>query len=77
MAWRRSANDGISKEVYPGTPVSLRYPSVDDMLDLVVMFGPGCLLFKTDMLRAYRQIPVCPGDARGTFRLFMKRQFFH
>jgi hypothetical protein len=24
--------------------------------------GPRCMLFKKDLKRAYRQIPVCPGD---------------
>ena len=57
-----SVNDGINKNVYLGDWVQVTYPSVDRLLDRVVQLGPGCLLFKADLSRAYRQIGVCPGD---------------
>ena len=44
--WRRSVNDDIVKNMYLGAKVQLQYPSVDDLLDLVVRLGPGCLLLK-------------------------------
>ena len=58
----RSVNDGIFKDHYLGNACLVHYPSLDDFLDLVVRLGPGCLVFKTDLSRAYRQLPVCPAD---------------
>ena len=57
-----SVNDGISKDLFLGEPVSLTYPTVDDIADRIIQLGPGCLLFKRDLKRAYRQLPVDPFD---------------
>jgi len=45
-----------------GEYFKLEYPKVDDLVDLILLKGKGCALFKCDLKRAYRQIPVCPGD---------------
>jgi hypothetical protein len=42
--------------------VELSYPNVDDLVGIIKDKGPRCMLFKKDLKRAYRQIPVCPGD---------------
>ena len=60
--WGYSVNDGIAKDIYLGCEVSVHYPSLDDLLARVVELGSGCLLFKTDLSRAYRQLHCCPGD---------------
>jgi len=57
-----SVNDGIPKDVYLGECVKLQLPSVDKLVELVREKGQGCLLFKRDLKKAYRQIPVDPGD---------------
>ena len=57
-----SVNGGISRDCYLGDPIQLRYPSVDNLVNLVRCKGPGCCLFKCDLSRAYRQLPVDPGD---------------
>jgi hypothetical protein len=57
-----SVNDGIDKRRYLDDDIQLHYPSVDSLLDIVRDKGSGCLLFKRDLRRAYRQIPVDPGD---------------
>lgn len=57
-----SVNDGICKDTYLGKPVVLKYPSVDDLVHLIKQKGRDCLLFKRDLKRAYRQIPIDPGD---------------
>ena len=64
LSWPSSSsvNDGISKHFYLGEPVTLRYPTVDDIADRIVRLGTGCLLFKRDLKRAYRQLPVDPFD---------------
>ena len=53
---------GISKNLFLGEPVLLTYPTVDDIADRIIQLGPGCLLFKRDLKRAYRELPVDPFD---------------
>jgi hypothetical protein len=48
-----SVNEGILKEIYQGEQVNLRYPSVDDLVDLVKKKGQSCLLFKVDLKSAW------------------------
>ncbi|CAG2233744.1 unnamed protein product [Mytilus edulis] len=43
-------------------PVSLTYPRVDDLVLLIKKKGSGSHLFKRDLARAYRQIPIDIGD---------------
>ena len=57
-----SINDGISQEYYLGKKINICYPNVDDFVDIIKLKGQGCLMFKKDLNRAYRQIPLCPGD---------------
>ena len=58
----RSVNSDIPKDTYIGEIFSLKFPSVDALVELVKKKGPGCALFKRDLRRAYRQLPVDPGD---------------
>lgn len=55
-------NDFISKEDYLGESTDLIFPKVDDFVQLIKSKGRGCLLFKKDLRRAYRQIPICPSS---------------
>ena len=57
-----SVNDGIPSDSYLGAPLSLRYPTIDDIVDAVVTLGRGCYLYKRDLCKAYRQFPVDPKD---------------
>ena len=57
-----SVNSGIDKDSYLGLPIKTRYPSVDNVVALILNKGPGCMLFKRDMRKAFRQIRVDPGD---------------
>ena len=57
-----SINDRIPKDSYLGEEISLRYPSVDALTELVREKGRGCALMKSDLKRAYKQIFVDPGD---------------
>ena len=57
-----SVNTSISKDEYLGQQVCLKYPTVDDLIWQINVHGPGCLLFKRDLRKAYRQIPIDPGD---------------
>lgn len=55
-------NAGIDKDIYLGESVNLTYPSVDDFVNLIKLKGRNCGIFKRDLKRAYRQIPIDPGD---------------
>ena len=57
-----SVNSGINKDVYLGQHIKTKYPTVDNIIELIIKKGEGCLLFKRDMRKAFRQIRVDPGD---------------
>ena len=57
-----SVNDFIEKNSYLGHDINLRYSSVDDFSKLIQEKGRNCKMFKRDLRKAYRQIPVDPGD---------------
>jgi len=54
-----SVNDGIPKE-----DCSFHYASVDLAVEQIRGLGPGTLMAKMDIKRAYRNIPVAPSDRR-------------
>ena len=58
-----SINEGISKDFYLGSKTILTFPRVDDLVDLIKLKGRHCHLYKRDLKRAYRQIPVDLSDA--------------
>ncbi|KAI8490524.1 cytoplasmic pattern recognition receptor signaling pathway in response to virus [Branchiostoma belcheri] len=57
-----SVNDGIPAKQYLGEDFILTLPSYDAFETLIRDKGPGCYMFKRDLRRAYRQIPVDPHD---------------
>lgn len=58
----QGVNSHIDKDSYLGEPVNLCFPSVDEFGELMLLKGYGCLMYKIDLARAYRQLPICPGD---------------
>ena len=57
-----AVNSFVSKDEYLGETVDLVYPKVDDFAQLIKQKGRGCLLYKLDLTRAFRQIQIDPGD---------------
>ena len=57
-----SINDHIPKTEYLGAHVRLRYPSIDDLCEIIKVKGRSCALMKRDLSRAFRQFPVDPGQ---------------
>ena len=51
-----SVNDGIDKDEYLGEAIELAYLTIDAFASMVKMVGPGALMYKWDLHRAYRQI---------------------
>ena len=57
-----AVNNFVSKDKYLGEIVDLVYPKVDDFAQLIKQKGRGCLLYKKDLTRAFRQIQIDPRD---------------
>ena len=57
-----SVNDGISSDHYLEQFFKLRLPGIDRLVEFVNAKGRGCHVFKKDLWRAYRQIPIDPQD---------------
>jgi hypothetical protein len=45
-------NNGILKDQYLGETISVQYPTVDNLIDLIKKKGKGCHLFKKNLKRA-------------------------
>ena len=57
-----SVNAGVPSDKYLGTEFVLTYPSVDNITQDVLRLGRGCKIFKVDISRAFRHVPIDPGD---------------
>ena len=57
-----SVNDGIWKDDYMGLPAKLTFPKVDDFAFHIFSLGKNCMMFKVDLSRYFRQLPLDPGD---------------
>ena len=57
-----SVNAGVQKDIYLNSKFTLNYPSVDQIVDKIIQLGPGSLIYKIDISRAFRQLKVDPGD---------------
>ena len=57
-----AVNDGIPKDSYLGLKAQLTFPKTDQLALRIFQLGKGCLLFKIDLSRYFRQIPLDPGD---------------
>ena len=57
-----SVNDGIPKDSYMGFHINLTFPKVDEFAVRIFRLGTGCHMFKIDLSRYFRQIPLDPGD---------------
>ena len=57
-----SVNDGIPKDLYLGFTAQLTFPKTDDYAFRIFHLGLGCYMFKIDLSRYFREIPLDPGD---------------
>ena len=57
-----SVNIGIPDSSYLNEPYKLRLPGIDRLCEFFLQLGPGCLLYKLDLQRAYRQNTHHPKD---------------
>ena len=57
-----SVNHGVAKNKYLQAYYHLSYPSVDHIVDHLKSLGPGALIYKVDISRAFRHLRIDPGD---------------
>ena len=57
-----SVNSGIPDNTYLHEHYKLRLPGIDRLCEFILQHGRGCLLYKLDLQRAYRQLPIDPKD---------------
>ena len=57
-----SVNDGVAKNKYLQAYYYLSYPSVNHIVDYLKRLGPGSLIYKVDISRAFRHLRIDPGD---------------
>ena len=64
LSWHQggSVNAGVPTDRYLDTDFVLTYPSVDNITQEVLKLGRGCKIFKVDISRAFRHVPIDPGD---------------
>ena len=57
-----SVNDGIPPGYFLGELLELNYPTIYAIVSAIVSLGRGCMLYKRDLRKAYRQFPIDPHD---------------
>ena len=62
LSWPRSINDGIAAGEYLGNEIELTLPTIDYMANKGRNLGRGCLMYKLDLSRGYRQMRLDPLD---------------
>ena len=55
-------NDGIPKDTYLGLQAKLTFPKTDEFAYRIFQLGNNCMMFKVDLSRYFRQLPLDPGD---------------
>ena len=58
----RAVNDGMIKSNYLGFTAEIKFPRTDDLAMRVAYLGRGAAMFKIDLFRYFRQLPLDPGD---------------
>ena len=64
LSWPKNAsvNAAVQKNVYLGSHFIVKYQSLDDITRELRKLGPGALIYKVDISRAFRHIRIDPGD---------------
>ena len=57
-----SINHFTTPNMYLNTAYKLQYPTVDDITAYLRELGPEALIYKVDLSRAFRQLPIDPSD---------------
>ena len=62
LGWPKglSVNDGVDKNSYMGSDFKLTFPTIDDLTSELVKLGRGAHIYKIDVSRAFRHLPIDP-----------------
>ena len=71
-----AVNEFINKDTYLDEQMEVVYPKVDDFIQIIKQKGRNCLLFKRDLKRAFRQIPLDPSSYSLVAYSWRKHIFF-
>ena len=58
----QSLNNSTPSDNYLGEKCLYTYPKIEDFQRLILLCGPGCMLFKRDLSRYYLQLPLDPTE---------------
>ena len=64
LSWPKNAsvNGALQKNVCLGSHLILKYPSLVDITRELRKLGPGALIYKVNISKAFRHIRIDPGD---------------
>ena len=64
LSWPKEAsvNAGVKKNIYLDTYFKLYYPSIDNITAALRNLGPGAMIYKIDISRAFRHLRIDPRD---------------
>ena len=68
-------NGHVYKEFFYGTLFALKLPSIDDITQDIINTENDPVLFKADVARGFRNLPVDPADSLE-FGLKVNNQYF-
>ena len=58
-----SVNDNVTKDSFDGRKFSLKFPTIDDIINHITSIVGDPVIYKIDVARAFRNIRVDPVDA--------------
>ena len=71
-----AVNDGMIRDNYLGKTVKLTFPRVDDLALRIHTLGKSARMFKIDLSRYFRQLPLDPGDYSLMGYIIDKKLYF-
>ena len=71
-----SVNHSIDKDNYLSENIELKFPGVDQLVQIIWRKGRGCRIFKRDMTKAYRQIYIDVGQIHLVGYMVENKIFF-
>ena len=55
-------NSCVPSDIYDDIPFTLKYPTIDQVVEHIQLLGPSAMLFKVDLERAFQNLRVDPYD---------------
>ena len=64
LSWPQGAsvNSCVPSDIYDDMPFTLKYPTIDQVVERIQLLGPSAMLFKVDLERAFHNLGVYPYD---------------